>query len=778
MINIFTFCVDINRHTQNELLTFLSILVGSLDYHLKQIYKLIVYKNFCIPINHPNVEFRQYYDNEPDKMYQDPWLNLSLNKINVYKDLLDETGIDFLWLDLDTYVAHDISYINDLPSCFIEHGGMVDKPWKLFLNSEKYDVPTNRYIQGNVWKLNEQLYDSLGHTLKKIKSKDLLPCYDLQDLFNYYFFYELNGNLSSINILGFNSKVETINGLGIWDKERSVGPRAWSVAELFHDNNENLRTKLFPDKVIHFVSFVLAQTIHLLDDPNFISLFLIPDKNASNLKMQKLQKALIERPDDSELLNTYFNEAVAVNALVQARVFLKDLQKKNPHNHSIRKLSIALSLRQKDYPAALDAIETLLAFSTPDDSLIDSALAVRNYAGPRRIPEQTDRNGSLSLCMIVKNEQPFLGPCLNSIKSLVDEIIVVDTGSKDRSSDIAKVYGARIYDFQWCDDFAKARNAALEKAEGDWILILDADEIISPKDHSRIRQIVDKGLADPKAYTLQTRNYSNIANAIDWRANDGSYPLQETGIGWFPTDKVRLFPRLENIRFSYPVHELVDPSVHSAGLAIGKCPVPIHHYGHINEAKNLKKAKQYFNLGYAKLEQMGDDKAALRELAIQAGQLEKWREAIELWHRFLKLAPDYSEAYANIAGACWHTGQYEQGIEYSKKAIKSNPDQREGHYNLSVNLLMSGRPDEAAIILKKLLNRYPDYFAAQFMLGSALSLDNDYKQSREVFKTIEMKVTKQALTIAIKDLLQKLLSEGKTGSAHKIARTVGLEDMV
>lgn len=87
----------------------------------------------------------------------------------------------------------------------------------------------------------------------------------------------------------------------------------------------------------------------------------------------------------------------------------------------------------------------------------------------------------LSLCMIVKNEQETLAKCLNSVKGIVDEMIIVDTGSTDKTPKIAQQFGAKVHSFNWCDDFAKARNASLSYATGQWILVLDADEILDPE---------------------------------------------------------------------------------------------------------------------------------------------------------------------------------------------------------------------------------------------------------------------------------------------------------
>lgn len=89
---------------------------------------------------------------------------------------------------------------------------------------------------------------------------------------------------------------------------------------------------------------------------------------------------------------------------------------------------------------------------------------------------------SISLCMIVRDEEAVLGRCLESVAPAVDEIIVVDTGSMDGTKAVAAAYTDRISDFAWVDDFAAARNASFAKATGDYILWLDADDVLLPED--------------------------------------------------------------------------------------------------------------------------------------------------------------------------------------------------------------------------------------------------------------------------------------------------------
>lgn len=94
---------------------------------------------------------------------------------------------------------------------------------------------------------------------------------------------------------------------------------------------------------------------------------------------------------------------------------------------------------------------------------------------------------ALSLCMIVRDEEAGLGRCLASVREVVDELVVVDTGSRDGTRELARAAGARVLDFAWCDDFSAARNHGLAAARGDWVLVLDADEeLVSPDARARL----------------------------------------------------------------------------------------------------------------------------------------------------------------------------------------------------------------------------------------------------------------------------------------------------
>ena len=96
---------------------------------------------------------------------------------------------------------------------------------------------------------------------------------------------------------------------------------------------------------------------------------------------------------------------------------------------------------------------------------------------------------TISLCMIVKNEERVLGRCLESVQEIADEIIIVDTGSEDRTKEIAEKYHARVYEQEWQDDFSRARNYSFSRAEMDYCMWLDADDVLLYEDNKKLEQL-------------------------------------------------------------------------------------------------------------------------------------------------------------------------------------------------------------------------------------------------------------------------------------------------
>ena len=378
------------------------------------------------------------------------------------------------------------------------------------------------------------------------------------------------------------------------------------------------------------------------------------------------------------------------------------------------------------------------------------------------------RSNVLSLCMIVKNEQAHLHRCLSSIKPVVDELIIVDTGSTDRTKAIARDFGARIFDFNWQNDFAAARNFGLARATGHWILVLDADEIISARDHKPLRTLASHPSIPYTAYSFVTRNYLSDAHQVGWTSNRGDYPLEEAGSGWIPTEKVRLFPRDPEIVFSYPVHEVLEPALVRKKIPIQPCPIPVHHYGPLNESRLKAKNRQYYRIGKTKLADAKNNGAALHELALQAGNLGKIDEAIELWRQAIALQPDQAESYVHLSTAFFRKAEYEQSKRTALTALELAPGMKEAIYNRALCEVCSGEFAAAGHRLAKLLQSHPQYLPARFLLAVICCCTLDSDAGPQALAELLPTAMGSNLAATLQDLVQRLTKMGWKSEVSRI----------
>lgn len=275
---------------------------------------------------------------------------------------------------------------------------------------------------------------------------------------------------------------------------------------------------------------------------------------------------------------------------------------------------------------------------------------------------------SVSLCMIVKNEELNLSRCLASCKPVVHEIIVVDTGSTDATMQIAELFGAKLLTHQWENNFANARNQALEHASADWILVMDADEVLSARDYQVFKDVLESSQAD-QAYIMTTRNYTTTSGYEGLVPCRGEYPEAETGFGWTPSNKVRIFPNRKNIRFLGAIHEMVEDSLRQQGVAMRQHPVPVHHYGGMQQLQGLAKQECYLALGLKKLDESPEDAKSLYELAVQAAELQQFEVAEQLWIRLLDQHHDFAKGWFNLGYVLLRQGKLYESLDASERAL-------------------------------------------------------------------------------------------------------------
>lgn len=279
---------------------------------------------------------------------------------------------------------------------------------------------------------------------------------------------------------------------------------------------------------------------------------------------------------------------------------------------------------------------------------------------------------ALSLCMIVKNEEHYLSRCLESVRGLVDEMIVVDTGSTDRTAEVAVSYGARVFNVPWQDDFSRARNNSLELARGEWILILDADESIASRDHERIRAWLQRD--DLNAVTALQRHYLPSATVVGWQPGPGGYEEGEPYSGFVDVTCRRLFRNRPSLKFRNRVHEelvSVDPRQR---LAQASGDWVIHHFGKAGSHDLLRaKAEAYLRIGLLKVSDDPRDPRAHYELGLQYAELRNWDASIPCFERALALEPGFRDSQLHLAICHRQRGDHRKALEALSVAERTLP---------------------------------------------------------------------------------------------------------
>ena len=279
---------------------------------------------------------------------------------------------------------------------------------------------------------------------------------------------------------------------------------------------------------------------------------------------------------------------------------------------------------------------------------------------------------SISAAMIVRNEERFLDDCLASIAGQLEEIVLVDTGSTDRTLEIAGKYGARIIEHPWSDDFSAARNCALDHASSDWIFDIDADERLSRAGPGALRRAVNRDDAVACSVMFQPR------------------------AGFTRYHELRLFRRDPRIRFRGAIHETVHPSVaavcRSDGLQIAVAGIGIDHVGYEGDLTPKRR----------------------RNLPMLRQAVEETPERVFLW-------ADMAQALAGL-------GQPDEAEQACWRAIRlaaDHPDPKQRNdgalaWECLIGLHLENDPQRAAGLAGQAIASYPEHHALALAWANAI----------------------------------------------------------
>lgn len=337
---------------------------------------------------------------------------------------------------------------------------------------------------------------------------------------------------------------------------------------------------------------------------------------------------------------------------------------------------------------------------------------------------------TLSLCMIVKDEAANLPRCLASVKDLADEIVVVDTGSGDNTPMIAEAAGAKVIFLMWGDDFAHARNVSLDQATQDWILVLDADETLTPQGRqliAMIKQDQPLGQIKPEDTLLVTML------------------RQEIGAEQAPYTRVsRLFRNLPGIKFVRPYHEGVDESVEVLMAKESRWQIAQFDevgIGHTGYRVDAIAAKDKFALAQrimaAHLAKHPEDSYIANKLGALYTQNDEWDKALAILTQALRSGnfdplTEYELHYhLGITHRHWVSGSPAQASAGANEAMATaeanyraaiavpiDPKLKLGaHQNLGALLMLKGDLDEAMAQYEAAARIAPDQPMTYFNMG-------------------------------------------------------------
>ncbi|MEM2591327.1 MAG: glycosyltransferase [Thermofilaceae archaeon] len=302
----------------------------------------------------------------------------------------------------------------------------------------------------------------------------------------------------------------------------------------------------------------------------------------------------------------------------------------------------------------------------------------------------------LSLCVIAKDEEENIPRCLNSVREVVDEVIVVDTGSTDHTPDIAASYGAKVVHFPWTGSFAEARNISIQHARGDWILWLDADEALAQGDGPELRRLLE----DPsyEAY------YLHVLNFIGDEPRDG-----EVVVSLSP----RLFRRRPGYLFTRSIHEQIIENIRRVNpqAQIGFSQVRIFHYGYLRGAIESKhKINRNLNILLQEVRAQPEDPFTRFNLALEYMRRRDYAKAVE----------EFRAAFQRLSSL---------DASYAPFLLK----------NLGVCLKELQRYPDALRVLTDAQEAFPDYTDLEFVKGLVYLDMMDYPSATQSFlKCVEM----------------------------------------
>ena len=318
--------------------------------------------------------------------------------------------------------------------------------------------------------------------------------------------------------------------------------------------------------------------------------------------------------------------------------------------------------------------------------------------------------------MIVKDEEKYLSQCLDSVKSVVNQMIILDTGSKDNTIQIAKDYGAEVYEKPWNHHFSESRNESISHANCDWILWMDADEVLDPNSISELRQRIR---TDKQVYfSVRISSRNQYEKKITY------------------SDAHRIFKNFNGIKFENRIHEQIYNSANSLGFVEENTSIHLIHEGYnLNQSDYRKKLIRNLPLLERMVEENIEDGYAHYTLAQNYAGLKRFQESIIQFQKALMCEKISTPLKINIfnvmAQSYSELGNWDEVKKYSEKSIALSNLQSGAYYMLFKYAENKNDFAQSIVYLKKILSN------TERLKTNPQKIENDISISEQhILKTI------------------------------------------
>lgn len=349
---------------------------------------------------------------------------------------------------------------------------------------------------------------------------------------------------------------------------------------------------------------------------------------------------------------------------------------------------------------------------------------------------------AVSLAMIIKDEEEMLEQCLMSIKDIVDEIIIVDTGSKDNSIAIASKFTDKIFNYEWDNNFSNARNYSIEKCTRDWIFFMDADDYFNPRDKNKFLKLIES--SDKEGYFFVTKNYIDLNRKDKYSTNLN----------------IRLIRNKDRYEFVGAIHEqLVEKRNKTLDISLfSTVDISIEHKGYLKAVmekkqkkerninileeelkkdpknifmnfnmgneylslENYNKALEYYDISYKNsTEVRGFTHKLLLRMVVCYNELKEFKKAIKFAEEAIKIFPKFTEVYYMLGTIFEKERKYTLAIESYEKAIDI------GESSIDIKVINGCGTILAFKALGKIYKNFRDYKKAKINYKKAMEYNKN-----------------------------------------------------